>query len=708
MLQLSLFGPVSLRRDGREIRIKSVKLRAILGYIALSEPLQETRERLVGLLWSESGEAQARAVLRQVIRELRDVFVEAGSEGLHVSPHEIGFERGAIDVDVWAVIRAAEAGEVHPLLLERPYLTDDLLTGLDDLDSAFKVWVQAKRHTMCDRLLRALEKRLTGGPCDPQQESSLAEAIINLDPTHEEACRRLMRAHAVSGRTSHALRIYKSLWDLLDDDYGMEPSAATQKLVAEIKMGDHEPLVLTQDVGVENPPSLIPAMPSATPAAAIMAVSRPETRILLSLQTVDIQQVDADKAHLVIGFRQFLIASLVKFREWQVTDMPFPEQPGREQEKAARYVIQMFAYQAEQAVQLTLMLKEVDTGFYIWSDGFELNLDNWFASQRRVIRRVAMALNVHISAERLRRFSEQPDISLGVYDRWLRHQTLVRTFDPQHWDRLREQFTEIIAAAPQFVPAYCGLADIHTIEHIAHPGVLRSREREQKALQLGRKAVELDAADIHAHRCLAWAHVMMKQFAQAELHMQVACELNPNDSWTAISAALLSAFCGNPKTCVRTRPDRPGHDGFAEPHALGLPNRHRVPDRKLCGGDRGRGPGAGRAVGRCGVAHGGTRPTRAHGRGRRRGRAISVPRPRQLVRRRAGKRRGHRPLAAALVSDSPPRRLGTAARRPGPRPFQPAARNTSTPDDGRVQGSATLVDGVFADAPDRKIECFLL
>src|SRR6266849_3243842 len=53
--------------------------------------------------------------------------------------------------------------------------------------------------------------------------------------------------------------------------------------------------------------------------------------------------------------------------------------------------------------------------FYVWSDGFELNLDTWFDSQRRVIRRVAMALNVHLSAERLRHLSERPDISVGVY-----------------------------------------------------------------------------------------------------------------------------------------------------------------------------------------------------------------------------------------------------------------------------------------------------
>ena len=53
VLQLSLFGPVTLHLAGREIRTRSLKLRAMLGYVALTESLRETRERLVGLLWSE-------------------------------------------------------------------------------------------------------------------------------------------------------------------------------------------------------------------------------------------------------------------------------------------------------------------------------------------------------------------------------------------------------------------------------------------------------------------------------------------------------------------------------------------------------------------------------------------------------------------------------------------------------------------------------
>jgi hypothetical protein len=125
--------------------------------------------------------------------------------------------------------------------------------------------------------------------------------------------------------------------------------------------------------------------PQTAPSKAISLAGERETRLLLSLQAVDIQQVDSDKAHLVLGFRQLVIASLVKFREWHVTDAPFQAPPDPLQEKGTCYEIQMFAYQTQQAVQLTLMLKELDTGFYIWSDGFELSLDNWFDSQRRVI-----------------------------------------------------------------------------------------------------------------------------------------------------------------------------------------------------------------------------------------------------------------------------------------------------------------------------------
>src|SRR6478736_4492113 len=42
-----------------------------------------------------------------------------------------------------------------------------------------------------------------------------------------------------------ALRVYKTLWNILDEEYGMEPSVKTQQLIADIKNGQFESEVLS-------------------------------------------------------------------------------------------------------------------------------------------------------------------------------------------------------------------------------------------------------------------------------------------------------------------------------------------------------------------------------------------------------------------------------------------------------------------------------
>ena len=64
-LSMSLVGRLAIRFEGRPIELRTRKAAAVLGYLALSETKQESRERLVGLLWSRSDEEKARASLRQ-------------------------------------------------------------------------------------------------------------------------------------------------------------------------------------------------------------------------------------------------------------------------------------------------------------------------------------------------------------------------------------------------------------------------------------------------------------------------------------------------------------------------------------------------------------------------------------------------------------------------------------------------------------------
>src|SRR4051812_46200267 len=89
-LAFSLFGTFAVRYAGRPIEIKSKKAQALLGYLLLNSSLRESRERLSGLLWSESTEEKARTSLRQTLHQLREALEAAGFAGLRIGHDEIG------------------------------------------------------------------------------------------------------------------------------------------------------------------------------------------------------------------------------------------------------------------------------------------------------------------------------------------------------------------------------------------------------------------------------------------------------------------------------------------------------------------------------------------------------------------------------------------------------------------------------------------
>jgi DNA-binding SARP family transcriptional activator/TolB-like protein len=553
-LEISVLGNVSVVFKGQSVRIKSRKSLAVLAYIALNESRQETRERLVGLFWSETEEEKARASLRQTLRELRRYFADAGYSGLQTEKLAVELDLGTFKVDLWDVVHEAEARRVHPLLLTVPRLVDQLLQSLDDIDPSFRSWVLAKRQTFHDRLLRTLEDGLRDGAVDTRTRKLIAEALVSLDPTHEEACRSLMRARAEEGDVAAALRVYKTLWDLLDEDYGMEPSAKTQQLVAEIKQGEIE----AGPASMSTPPPVTPvefataspAMFSEARAARLRSEPRAEVpapaKIALLVSQFQINGVAPDKIHLVHGFRHHLIASLIRFREWSVVDGTLAA-PGNTGQPAniSQYTIDATAYQAGESANVILTLRQNETNTFIWSETFELKLENWFDAQQRIIRRTTTSLNVQLSTERLMRLAREPDVSLDIYDRWLRAQVMITSFKPDDWERAAEIFTDTIRRAPNFSPCFSGLVQMNNAVHFVHPGVMRDVNKAQQTLALARSAVQLDPVDSRAQLCLGWALTMTRQHDEAKVHMEIARELNESDPWVLISSSLYHSFCGD-------------------------------------------------------------------------------------------------------------------------------------------------------------------
>jgi DNA-binding SARP family transcriptional activator len=138
----------------------------------------------------------------------------------------------------------ASIDQGHPIdcLVDLPHVTDTFLAGYEDIDPSFSDWLEVQRESVRQRLIRALEAQLLVGSRSAANTKSMARALFQIDPTHELACQKLMRAYVETGDIAGALVAYKRLWTNLEKDHDMEPSVTTQELVVAIKSGTYQPL----------------------------------------------------------------------------------------------------------------------------------------------------------------------------------------------------------------------------------------------------------------------------------------------------------------------------------------------------------------------------------------------------------------------------------------------------------------------------------
>ncbi|WP_170182104.1 BTAD domain-containing putative transcriptional regulator [Phreatobacter stygius] len=528
-LSVNLLGGCSLTFGDRPVDVRGRKAKACMAYLALHHGQSMSRERLVGLFWSESGEEKARASLRQTIRELRDAFEAVGFKGFNAERLGLEIQGAEVKVDTVDLFRSLEAGVIPGSLLEQQRLAESVLAGYEELDPSFRIWLLAYRQTSTDRLIRNLEAMMDGA-VPPRMARDAAQALLNLDPTHEVACRHLIRAKADAGDTAGALKIYKTLWDLLETDYDTEPAAETQALVVSIKLGD----------------DLAPVHAPAEPANPPTTAERPQIAVP-QVRMIELAELQTDR---LLCFRHELLACLVRFREWQIVDHGEMQRvapaPGADRRgDSGCYIVESSAYGSQTGTHLVLTLRDFVNSSYVWSERFDLSVANWFDVQREIARRIAAALRINISAERITRLARRPNLTVALHDRWVQGQALFNGYRADEFGQAEAIFRSITERDDGFSPAFSSLAQLKNSRHLAAPGKWRSSDTEAESLVFAQRAAQIDPIDSRAQLCLAWSQAMAGMYDAAHPSFHSAVALNDGDPWTLTSAAHGLAFLGD-------------------------------------------------------------------------------------------------------------------------------------------------------------------
>lgn len=222
---LRLLGTAQLHGATGKVLVER-KPAALLAYLAFEGPT--SRSKLAYLFWPDSLEATARVNLRQLLRRvrlLREQPLTKGEDPLGLADD--------LQVDVVHLQLLAFSGDYAA-----PLTTGGELLEHYTYDDAppFAEWLTAARDHLGSLRRRMLTARLDQLEARGAflEARAHAEQLLQLDPLSEEAYRRLMRLHYLSGDRPAALESYHRLQKVLRTQFGVTPLPETVQLAREI------------------------------------------------------------------------------------------------------------------------------------------------------------------------------------------------------------------------------------------------------------------------------------------------------------------------------------------------------------------------------------------------------------------------------------------------------------------------------------------
>jgi DNA-binding SARP family transcriptional activator len=246
MLHVSLLGGQAITGEGNGVRTPSSRALALVAFLVAHAGIPQARQRIAGVFWPDSTDAQALTNLRRELHHLRQVL--GNERSLVVTSRDLCWrdtETCRVDLRVFdterksALAAAAadddEAALGHATAAVAQY-RGDLLPGMYD-DWLLDVRSQLDRQCadLCDLLwsTRARMGDLAGA-------ADAARRRIQLQPLEEAGYRALMQLQADLGDRAGAVSTYHHCASVLERELGVIPDPATRHAFQRL-MADGDP-----------------------------------------------------------------------------------------------------------------------------------------------------------------------------------------------------------------------------------------------------------------------------------------------------------------------------------------------------------------------------------------------------------------------------------------------------------------------------------
>src|SRR2546430_621516 len=233
MIVCETLGPPVVRLDDGSVpaTLQWHKNLALLVYLARSPKRARARDHLIGLLWCDEAEKDARHSLNQAVSTLRTY----AGESIETDRTHVRLADGAVSLDVEQIDACAAAGDYAAAarLIAGVFLEGFSISGA----SGFDDWMASERTHWQRRSVAVLEclsnRALAHGDLAGAEDA--AHRAEQIDEHSDVAVRARLRTLALAGDRGQALKAFTAFAERLQRDLGAEPDPETRALADRIR-----------------------------------------------------------------------------------------------------------------------------------------------------------------------------------------------------------------------------------------------------------------------------------------------------------------------------------------------------------------------------------------------------------------------------------------------------------------------------------------
>ncbi len=183
---------------------------------------------------------------------------------------------------------------------------------------------------------------------------------------------------------------------------------------------------------------------------------------------------------------------------------------------------------AGKKLRITAQLIDAATEEHLWAETYDRNLEDAFAIQTDIAKRITKALKVHVLQSETLRLEKKATGIPDAYSLYLKGRHSLNTRTEKGLKDAIQKFESSIKRDPKFALAYTGLADAYSILASYSLEYVPPKEGFPKAKTAAEKALSLDDHLAEAHASLGLVKFYYEwDWNGAEAEFKRALELNP-------------------------------------------------------------------------------------------------------------------------------------------------------------------------------------